>query len=277
MGHALWERTDPEWAVRRAAAVTPESEHGRACDTLRTDARHRLMTRRAWVGLVLVVLIVGACSPGATASGVPSPPRASGPPFSVAPPLSPSPRVSPDIGALQTPRASASAAACPANPTLADVIALDQDGGPLTAAFRPLYGTYAVEALACYGDSDLRFVAFVAAPEGLGGVETYRIEPSWLVGRGHWLAVDESMEPEGFASGPFLPVFVPPADETAFAGLNAQWVEIHGHFSDPAANRCRVTEGTPPTAPTAPQAIEICTTSFVLTSIQLVPAPSPSP
>ena len=171
---------------------------------------------------------------------------------------------------------TSSAAACPEDPTLADVIALDRDGGPMTAAFRPLYGTYAEAALACFGNKELQFVAFVAAPEGLGGVETYRIEPLWLVGRDHWLAVDDSMEPEGFASGPFMSVAVSPAGEALFADLDRRWVEVRGHFADPAAELCRVTDGAPPTAPTGPQAIEICRTSFVLTAIQPVPAPSPA-
>ena len=85
------------------------------------------------------------------------------------------------------------------------------------------------------------------------------------------------MEPEGFASGPFMSVAVSPADEASFADLDRRWVEVRGHFADPAAETCRVTDGAPPTAPTGPQAIEICMTSFVLTAIQPVPAPSPTP
>ena len=224
---------------------------------------------------ILVLLAVG-CSSDPIASATPSSPGTNGSPSSIAPTSSPGPGASSGINASPGPSAS-SAAACPEDPTLTDVIALDRDGGPLTAAFRPVYGTYAEASLACVGDKELRFVAFVAAPEGLGGVETYRIEPLWLVGRGHWLAVDDSMEPEGFASGPFMSVAVSPADEESFADLDRGWVEVRGHFADPAAEMCRVTEGAPPTAPTGPQAIEICKTSFVLTAIQPVPAPSSAP
>ena len=164
--------------------------------------------------------------------------------------------------------------ACLEHPTLAELIALDLDPGALTVAFRPIYGTYSQAALACYHDKELRFAAFVAAPEGLGGVHEFLIEPSWLFARGHWLAVDDSKQPEGFFSGPFLPVAVPPAGEAAFAGLSNRWVEIHGHFADAAAETCKVTQGSPPEAPTADQAMEICRTAFVVTAAEPVPAPS---
>jgi hypothetical protein len=83
-------------------------------------------------------------------------------------------------------------------------------------------------------------------------------------------------EPEGFFSGPFLSVAVPRARETAFEALRGSWVEIRGHFSDPAAEACKITEGSPPEAPTAEQAIEICRTAFVVTGSQPEPVPSPT-
>jgi hypothetical protein len=144
----------------------------------------------------------------------------------------------------------------------------------LTVAFRPIYGTYSQAALACYHDSELTFVAFVAAPEGLGGVDEFLVEPLWLFARGHWLAVDDSKAPEGFFFGPFLSVAVPPAGDATFADLSGRWVEVHGHFSDGAAATCSVTRGTPPTAPTAKQAIELCRTSFVVTAARAVPPPT---
>ena len=73
-----------------------------------------------------------------------------------------------------------------------------------------------------------------------------------------------------------MPVAVSPAHEASFADLDRRWVEVRGHFADPAAEMCRVTKGVPPTAPTGPQAIEICMTSFVLTAIQPATAPSPT-
>ena len=141
-------------------------------------------------------------------------------------------------------------------------------------AFRPVYGTYSQAAVACYEDRALQFTAFVAAPEGLGGVEEFRIEPLWLVSRGHWLAVDDTKAPEGFVSGPFFPVAVPPAGEASFVDLSGRWVEIRGHFADQAAETCALTRGAPPTAPTARQAVEMCRTSFVLSAAKPIPAPN---
>ena len=144
-------------------------------------------------------------------------------------------------------------------------------------AFRPIYGTYSEAALACYRDRELRFTAFVAAPEGLGGARSYRIEPLWLASPGHWLAVDDSKQPEEFYSGPFLPVAARPRIEAALTDQDHRWVEVVGHFSDPAAEKCRVTLGSgEPSAPTADQAIEICRTSFVVSALKRVAAPSPS-
>jgi hypothetical protein len=200
------------------------------------------MTRPRWIGWVLVAATVVACSTNGTVTDPSSSPGA--------------------------------AAACPESPALADVIALDRDPGPLTIAFRPLYGHYAEAALACYGNSDLQFTAFVAAPEGLGGVVDYVIEPAWLVSRGHWLAVDDSIEPEGFYSGPFLPLAVPPAQEAVFDNLGGSWVVVSGHFADPAAETCRVTDRRLPVAPTAEETADICRTAFVVTGVQ--PAPPPS-
>lgn len=182
------------------------------------------------------------------------------------------------------PSATASAAAagtvvptavrpCPENPTLADLVALDADPGPLSVAYRPDYGTYAEAAVACYDNAELRFTAYVASPEGLGGLQEFVIEPAWLVNRGTWIAVDDSLEPEGSHSGPFLPVAVQPGEEPAFHDLSGQWVEISGHFSDATAAACRVTETLQPGGPTDDEAKEICRTGFVVTAVDPVDRP----
>ena len=160
--------------------------------------------------------------------------------------------------------------ACPESPTLADLVALDADPGPLSVAYRPDYGTYSEAALACYDDSELRFTAFVASPEGLGGLQEFVITPAWLVDRGNWIAVDDSLEPEGVFTGPFLPVAVQPGEEQAFHDLSGQWVEISGHFSDATAAACRVTEVLQPGGPTDDEAETICRTGFVVTAMDPV-------
>ena len=89
----------------------------------------------------LAAVLFGACSSGASASATAS--------------------------AAATGTALPSAVvACPENPTLADILALDADPGPLSVAYRPDYGTYAESAAACYDNAELRFTAYVASPEG---------------------------------------------------------------------------------------------------------------
>ena len=162
---------------------------------------------------------------------------------------------------------------CPEKPTLADLVRLDADPGPLSVAYRPDYGTYSESALACYDHSELQFTAYVASPEGLGGLQEFVIKPAWLVDRGHWIAVDNSLEPEGFFSGPFLPVAVLPGEEAAFRDRSGQWVEISGHFSDGTAGACRVIEMLQPGGPSDQDAKAICRTAFVVTAVDPVDGP----
>jgi hypothetical protein len=234
------------------------------------------MKRTTFLALGVFVPLLAACSSGAVTTRAPASSAASAgtPSGSPSSAPSPAPTPTPQIGASAIP---STAARCPTEPTLADLIALDRDPGPLTVAYRPIYGTYSEAATECYGSGELRFVAFVAAPDGLGGTRSYRIEPDWLVSRSHWIAPDDSKQPEGFFSGPFLPVAVPAAGETSFADLAGHWVEVRGHFADPAADTCRVTFGDGASmAPIHSESVEICRTSFVVTAIDGVPAPSPS-
>jgi hypothetical protein len=165
------------------------------------------------------------------------------------------------------------AGACPENPTLPDLVALDADPGRLSVAYRPDYGTYSESAVACYDDAELRITAYVAPPEGLGGLQEFVITPAWLVARGNWIAVDDALEPEGFFSGPFLPVAIPPGEELAFRDLTGRWVEISGHFSDATAAACRVTERLHPGGPSDDEAKAICGTGFVVTAADPVDGP----
>lgn len=159
---------------------------------------------------------------------------------------------------------------CPDSPlALSDLIALDESPGPLSVAFRPVYGTYGERARACFDDQELRLTGFVARPEGLGGVDEFTIEPTWFVSRAHSLAATSTVDPDIGPVGPFMAVAVPPALEATFSGFEGRWVDVAGHFNDPAASTCVVTMGTPgPEVPTAEQAIAICEASFVVTSVR---------
>lgn len=178
------------------------------------------------------------------------------------------------VGAIHvsSPASATASAVCPPPGPLADIIAVDAaDPGPLTEQFRPVYGVYAEGAASCWPGSEIGLTGHVSNPEGLGGVSSFMIEPSWLVSRAHFLSVTDAVDPDSGPVGPFFPVAVPPGLEAEFIALAGRWVRVTGHFDDAIAETCVVTEGDPSlgAVPTQEQAVQICQTSFVLTSVHL--------
>ena len=175
------------------------------------------------------------------------------------------------IGALPGPWTGSVSAAgqCPLDPTVRQLIGLDRPGGPLSTEFPPIFGSYHERALACYGSRELSLRAFVAAPEGLGGTQPYSIKPRWLTSVSSFLApADQEVEP-GVFEGPWFSVAVPSRVAGLFSKASGRWVQVHGHFDDPAAARCRVDgDQSAPGVPTDSQAVEICRTSFVIDSVR---------
>lgn len=170
-------------------------------------------------------------------------------------------------------------AGCPTDPvTLETLIGLRLERGPLSR-------TYVVQtnerALECLGSDELTFDAFVAGPEGLGGVVAYDLEPAWLDTWNSvplYLAAGDREAAPGAPYGPFLPVAVPLDLRPAFDALRGQWVTVSGQFDAPAAKSCVVAGGGAAEAGVVPppaDLVELCRTSLVLTSIQ--PAPDPCP
>ena len=180
-------------------------------------------------------------------------------------------------GAMAAPAPVHGSAVCPPPPDkLAGLISLDADeAGPLTAAFRPVYGVYAEVAVGCWPGDAITVVGFVAGPEGLGGVAAFEIEPAWMTSRAHFLSTTDAVDPEAGPVGPFFPVAVSPGLETAFAALEGRWVRATGQFDDPVATTCTVgpTGTNTGAVPTPEEAIEICRTSFVLTAVELFALP----
>lgn len=167
---------------------------------------------------------------------------------------------------------------CPSDPvTLDTLVGLRLDGGPLSR-------TYAVQtneqALACFGSNELTFVAFDAAPEGLGGVVAYTVAPAWLDTWNsvpQYLAASDREAAPGAPFGPFLPVALPPELQASFDGLRGQWVAVSGQFGAPAASSCVVSDHEAATGvPTPIDLAELCRTSFVVTSIEPVADPCPA-
>ncbi|MDF2731776.1 MAG: hypothetical protein K0S92_401 [Desertimonas sp.] len=173
---------------------------------------------------------------------------------------------------VSSPASGTASAVCPPPGPLADIIAVDAaNPGPLTEQFRPVYGVYAEGAASCWPGSEIGLTGHGSNPEGLGGVSSFTIEPSWLVSRVHFLSVTDAVDAEAGPVGPFLPVAVPPDLEAEFTTLAGRWVRVTGHFDDAIAETCVVTEGDPNlgAVPTHEQAVQICQTSFVLTSVHL--------
>ena len=179
--------------------------------------------------------------------------------------------------ALSAPSAATASAVCPPPGTLAQIIAVDTTySGPLTEQFPPVFGVYSESAAACWPGVEIELAGYISGPEGIGGVQTYKIQPDWLVSRAHSLAVTETAAPDASINERFLPIAVPPNLERAYTRLDGRWVTVTGHFDDAAARTCAVTEGNPgdPAVPTQEQAVDICRSSFVLTAVAPLVAPS---
>jgi hypothetical protein len=177
------------------------------------------------------------------------------------------------IGAihLTAPASAVASGVCPASGTLADIIAVDAtDPGPLTGQFRPIYGVFAESAANCWSGDEIVLTGFISRPEGLGGVEFFTIEPAWLVSRAHSLSTSDAVDPDVGPVGPFFPVAVPPQLEEAFTSLGGHWVRVSGHFNDRIAKTCVVTSANmdPERVPTPEEGVQICRTSFVVTSVE---------
>jgi hypothetical protein len=152
-------------------------------------------------------------------------------------------------------------AECPAAPTLHTLIGLRQQS--------PGAGRE------CYGSSELRFVAFRATPDGLGGTTTYFIEPEWLdASRASGMALMLADERNEYTySSDWMDVRVPPAVQEPFEALTGNWVEVAGHYDDPAALTCHVSWSDPALSPSPDEVIEECRNGFALTSIEAIASP----
>jgi hypothetical protein len=163
---------------------------------------------------------------------------------------------------------------CPALPiTLEALIELDAERGPLAQRFDPDTTTYHERARACFADTEIEFVGFVASPEGLGGVVTFSLRPEWLAYPSfHVQPSAEILSPPNFGAGPFLSIAVEPGQGDPTAAFAGGWVHVTGHFADAAAATCRA-DGPAGSTPTVEEAIAICETTFVASAIEPIAAP----
>ncbi|HET7472432.1 MAG TPA: hypothetical protein VFJ71_04845 [Candidatus Limnocylindrales bacterium] len=167
----------------------------------------------------------------------------------------------------------AQAASCPSLPvSVEDLVALQRQDGPLAKAFSLGVTPMNERALACFGSREITLSAFVNRPDGLGGTSSFAITPSWIVGGGLIVFGSPREVSPGFGDGPFFFVSTRPSAGDLQHQYARRWVTIRGHFDDPAAATCRAT-GPAGVTPSRTQAVEICRTMFVLTSIRTPAAP----
>ncbi len=161
---------------------------------------------------------------------------------------------------------------CPRSPvTVADLVALQADRG-LLDRFRLAVVPTNERALACFGGSEIRFVAFVNQPGGLGGTEAYRITPLWITNPTLIVFGSNHEAAPGVGDGPFFFISTRPGNGDLQARFARRWVTVRGHFRDSAAALCRAT-GTPGQTPNRQQAVAIRRTMFVPSSLSSADPP----
>jgi hypothetical protein len=167
-------------------------------------------------------------------------------------------------------------ASCPALPvSVSELVALQRPPGPLAKRFALGVTAINERALACFGSRELSLTAFVNEPDGIGGTTSFAITPSWIVG-GSLIVFGSAREVSpGYGDGPFFFVSARPSLGDLQRRYARRWVTIRGHFDDRAAAGCRAT-GPAGVTPTKAQAVAICRTMFVLTSIRTAQAPDTS-
>jgi hypothetical protein len=149
---------------------------------------------------------------------------------------------------------------CPASPMNAEVLINE----PTPLGYRT-----ALERLACYGSSSIRVRGWfpkIPNDAGLGGACGPASPVSWLVCQNinyNGLVASESA---GFSSA-WLKVTINPATGVTMPA-RGQWVEVVGHFDDPAARNC-----TPTTGQSSFGDVLTCRGEFVAESVTPVAGP----
>lgn len=171
------------------------------------------------------------------------------------------------FGFVTAPPAVARDTGCPDKPvTLRDLMALYRDQGPLATRFPPAVAWINERGRACFGATTLRFRAFVDGAGGIGGASAYTVQPRWFLGSALIVfATDREVEP-GVGDGPFYGIAVPPRFGDVQGRYHRQWVTVAAHFADSRAGSCRA-DGAPGETPNRRQAIRICQSMLVLSSI----------
>jgi hypothetical protein len=125
--------------------------------------------------------------------------------------------------------------------------------------------------ISCYGPGPITFQAYSVACFQCGGAQEGNLEPAWLINsslNALFLAPDE-----GNSGWQNTAVLAP--DLTLDPAWTDAWVEVTGHFDDPAAATCHIE----PTIDMLPwwsgqqSVIDQCRQTFVVTAVKVVSAP----
>jgi hypothetical protein len=135
------------------------------------------------------------------------------------------------------------------------------------------YGTAETSPLParCFGSRTIHVSGYLGQPEGLGGQCGYSVTPDWLTGTclvypAGWL--QPIAGPFG-ASRPLL-VFARPAVAALLKG--GHWVELTGHYDDPASTTCQTRDEHGKLESIA-QTVAMCRSHFVVTAVRPISAP----
>jgi hypothetical protein len=202
---------------------------------------------RSLTGLVLVALLLSACSVAASTVS-PAPPSAavgaSGSPAAPTVSARPAPTV-----ATRTPPTSPMPSGCSnPPPDLAAIVVLDP-----------------AARLACFGASTLTFQATIFKPISDCGVGP-RIAPAWFCLPGIFLAVPDASPDSALMA---LAAYWDPSSRLTPASFPIdKTVQITGHFDDPAARTCHVTSGSGKSPEPVAQVVLACRETFVATAVR---------
>ncbi len=125
-------------------------------------------------------------------------------------------------------------------------------------------------ANACFGETTLTIRGHVPSLEGLGGCCWATPDPIWLAGPYPGAFLTPAAEDEMA----LFSLYVPPGVDTSALAADS-WVEIVGHFDDPAAETCRRTPlVSPPMGLEALESVRAdCASRFVVESVRSVDGP----
>lgn len=139
----------------------------------------------------------------------------------------------------------------------------------------------ALTRLACAGNDEWQFLAYLAPPGGRGCFPVWLVDPSWM-DPSCALFFPQPVESE-FDVDTSLQAFIPPHLGICPPGicpeLRGSWVEIVGHLDDPVAATCAYVLnsmfGEAPSLPPDPDlAVFRCRLNFVVTQVTVTTPPS---